>query len=158
MSAPPLAPGPAHSPQLLAESLRLLVAAHYLLAVVTLLMAPAGVYLAWSGWTMLHPARGEAWTPKPGQEIFDPVIWGTTFYLAGGAWAALSIVHAGALAYIGHCIARRRRRGLCLAFSIFDLTYIPLGTTLSVFALLLLLKPPVREEFRQQAKKNSPAA
>ena len=133
---------------LLSESLRLLAAAHYLLAAITLLMAPAGVYLAWAGWSMLHPTREDAWTPRPGQEIFDPILWGTTFYLAGGALAALSVVHCAVLAYVGRCIALRKRRGLCLMFSVFDLTYLPLGTTLSVFSLLLLLNPQIKQEFK----------
>jgi hypothetical protein len=50
---------------------------------------------------------------------------------------------------VGRCIALRRRRRFCLMFSVFDLTYLPLGTTLSVFALLLLLKPQVQQEFAQ---------
>ena len=143
---------PVPSDKLLTESMRLLVLGHYVLAVVTALMAPAGIYLAFAGWAMLHPARGDAWTPKPGQEIFDPLVWGTTFYLTGGALAGLSIIHASLLVHIGRSIARRKRRRLCLAFSFFDLTYIPLGTALSVVALLLLLKPQVRDEFRNAAK------
>lgn len=143
------------SNQLLRESLRLLVLAHYVLALVTALMAPAGIYLAWAGWSMLHPARGDAWTPKPGQEIFDPLVWGATFYLVGGVLAGLSIIHSLLLVHIGRSIAHRKRRRLCLAFSFFDLTYIPLGTTLSVFTLLLLLNPQVRDEFNSIHKSQS---
>ena len=67
--------------------------------------------------------------------------------MGGGILATLSLLHAALLAYVGRCIALRRHRRFCLMFSVFDLTYIPLGTTLSVFALLLLLKPQVRQEF-----------
>ncbi len=133
--------------QLLAESLHLLVLAHYVLAAITALMTPLGLYLIFVGWGLLHPARADAWTPRRGQEMLDPVLWGTVFYLGGGALASLAIVHAGLIAYIGRQIARRRRRKLCLAFSVFDLTYVPLGTTLSVFTLLLLLNPAARDEF-----------
>jgi hypothetical protein len=135
------------SDDLLTESLRLLVVAHYLLAGVTLLLAPAGIYLAIAGWDLLHPARGEAWTPRPGQEIFDPLRWGAVFFVGGGVLASLSLLHAGLIAYVGRCLARRRRRRFCLAFSIFDLTYIPLGTALGIFALVLLLKPQIKQQF-----------
>lgn len=132
---------------LVTESLHVLVAAHYVLAFVTALLTPFGLYLAFVGWALLHPARGEAWTPRPGQEIFDPLRWGAVFFMLGGILASLSLLHAALLAYVGRCIARRRRRRFCLAFSAFDLTYVPLGTTLGVFALLLLLKPQVKQEF-----------
>jgi hypothetical protein len=69
------------------------------------------------------------------------------FFMGGGILATLSLMHAGLLAYVGRCIARRRRRRFCLIFSTFDLTYLPLGTALGVFALLLLLKPQVKQEF-----------
>jgi hypothetical protein len=139
------------------EALKVLVAAHYVLAAITLAMTPVGIYLAWTGWDLLHPARGEAWTPRPGQELFDPVRWGAALYFAGGALASLSVVHAGLLAYIGRCIARRKRRLLCLIFSAFDMTYVPLGTALGVFALVLLTKEPVKQQFAR-AKRGATSA
>jgi hypothetical protein len=53
------------------------------------------------------------------------------------------------LVYIGRCIARRRRT-LCLAFSIFHLLNVPSGTILSVFALILLKRPAIRQTFMPQ--------
>jgi hypothetical protein len=129
------------------EALQVLVAAHYVLAGITVSSLPVFLFVAWTGWDLLHPERGESWSPRRGLEFLDPLYWGAVLYLAGGALATLSVVHAGLLAYIGRCIARRRRRLLCLIFSTFDLTYMPLGTTLSVFALVLLTKQPVKEQF-----------
>jgi hypothetical protein len=140
---------PAPPADLVAESLNLLAAAHYVLAFVTALMTPAGLYLAYIGWGLLHPERGAAWTPRPGQELLDPLRWGAVFFMGGGVLATLSLLHAALLAYVGRCIARRRRRRFCLMFSIFDLTYFPLGTVLGVFALFLLLKPQAKQEFAQ---------
>ena len=136
--------------QLLSESLNLLAAAHYVLAVVTALLMPVGLYLAWVGWDLLHPARGEHWLPRPGQELLDPLRWGAVFFMLGGVLATLSLLHAGVLVYIGRMLARRRRRRLCLAFSIFDLTYVPLGTALGVLTLVALLKPQARQMFEDR--------
>ncbi len=129
------------------EALQVLSVAHYVLAALTIAMTPVGIYLVWVGWDLLHPARGEAWTPRAGQEFLDPVRWGATLYFTGGVLASLSVIHAGLLAYIGRCIARRTRRRLCLAFSVFDMTYVPLGTALGVCTLVLLLKDPVKSQF-----------
>jgi hypothetical protein len=137
------------SPQreLLNEALKLLVVAHYVLAGITFLLAPAFLYLAWSGWSMLHPERGQQWTPMPGQEILDPVVWGAAFFAAGVLLGSLCLMHAGLIAYVGRSITRRKRRLFCLIFSCFDLTYIPLGTALGIFAIVLLRKPAVKEQF-----------
>jgi hypothetical protein len=138
---------PQASGDLLTESLRLLAVAHYVLAFVTALLTPAGVYLAYVGWSLLHPARGEAWTPEAGQELFDPLRWGAAYFLIGGILASLALLHAGVLVFVGRAIAGRRRRVFCLMFSAFDLTYIPLGTALGVFTLMLLTKPQVKQQF-----------
>lgn len=85
--------------------------------------------------------------------VRDPAnrpLLGISVFMVGAFVVTLSLVHGLALAYIGRCIARRRRRGLCIGFSIFDLTYlfpVPIGTALSVFALVMLFRPGVVQQF-----------
>jgi hypothetical protein len=129
------------------EALEVLAVAHYVLAAITAAMAPVFVYIAWIGWDLVHPAPGEHWTPRPGQEMIDPLFWGAVLYLSGGAIASLAVIHGGLLAYVGRCLARRRRRLFCLIFSVLDLTYVPLGTVLGVCVLVLLTKERVKQQF-----------
>ncbi|MEX2119947.1 MAG: hypothetical protein WD847_10170 [Pirellulales bacterium] len=117
--------------------LRVLEILHYVLAAVTALAATVGVALLVVGYPMMHQ------TPQPGQPLpfspyEDPQIVGMALVMAGIAVASLCLVHALAIAYIGCMIARRRRLGLCKAFSIFHLVNVPFGTALSIYALILL--------------------
>jgi hypothetical protein len=129
------------------EALQVLAVAHYVLAGITAMTAPVFVYIAWIGWDLVHPAPGEGWSPRPGQELVDPLFWGAVLYFAGGALASLAVMHGALLAYVGRCLARRRRRLFCLIFSVLDMTYIPLGTILGVCVLVLLTKAHVKQQF-----------
>jgi hypothetical protein len=144
--------------------LRVLVALHYLAAVIT-------ACFAFFGWRYIGPGRqmlrnpGGALPPlvaemvdrSPVLEPFvrqpgDRPLFGAMLLLIGAFVTTLSLVHACALAYIGRCIARRRRRGLCIGFSIFDLTYlfpVPIGAGLGVFALIMLFRPGVVRQFQR---------
>lgn len=134
------------------EALSVLAVAHYLLAAVTLLAAPVGLYLVFAGWPLLYPESGTQTLPHRRAEILDPPLWGATFVVAGVLLTSLSLMHAGLLAYVGRLIARRKRRRFCLVFSVLDMTYLPLGTALGIFALWLLTKQPVKAQFDAEAK------
>ena len=127
--------------------LRWLVRLHYLLAVLTAATAPLGGYLFYQGWSLLNdPASARH---HGGPAILDPLVWGATWAMVGGVLATLSLLHGAILWYVGRLIARRRRRVFCLVFSIFDLTYIPAGAALSLFAIVVLTRPEVKAQFDQ---------
>jgi hypothetical protein len=108
-------------------------------------MAPVAAYIYYLGWNLLHdPASQQRFDGPP---LLDPLLWGAIWAMVGGSLATLSVVHAIVLVYVGRCIARRRRRLFCLVFSIFDLTYAPLGTALGLFAIVLLSRPVVKAAF-----------
>ncbi|HJT30644.1 MAG TPA: hypothetical protein VJ783_01160 [Pirellulales bacterium] len=54
------------------------------------------------------------------------------------AIAAVCLVHAAVLWYIGRQIAARRRRLLVMIFSVLHLINVPLGTALSLFTFVVL--------------------
>jgi hypothetical protein len=117
--------------------LRVLEILHYVLAALTAVAATLGLALFVVGYPMMHQ------TPQPGQPLplsafQDPQIVGMVLVMAGIAVASLCLVHALAIAYVGRMIARRRRLGLCKAFSIFHLVNVPFGTALSIYALIVL--------------------
>lgn len=138
--------------------LRILAILHYAAAAVTVCFALSGIPWVAAGRALMHSAGGDL--PEVFQEaervmgrqpaLHDPenrAILGGACLMIGAFLITLSLVHGSVLAYIGRCIARRRRRTLCIAFSIFDLTYLlplPLGTALSIYALAVLLRPSVK--------------
>lgn len=153
-------------PQQRAErSLRTLALFHYLLAVFTACLALTGIPWVMVGRVLMKSAGGEL--PEVFQEyerimgrkpeLHDPenrAILGGACEFIGAVLVTLSLVHGGALTFIGRCIARRRLRILCVVFSILDLTFVlpaPLGTALSIYALIVLRRPAVKERFARQA-------
>ena len=131
-----------------AEDLRLLAIAHYVLAGLTAAMAAVFVPLAVVGWRWLQAAKQALpAAAAPGFESGDQALLGAVLFSTGVSVAALCIVHGGVLVYIGRCLARRRRRTLCLAFSAVHLINVPLGTVLSVLTFLVLRRPSGGGEF-----------
>lgn len=131
-----------------AEYLRLLAIAHYVLAGLTAAMGAFFVPLAAFGWRRLQAAKQALPADAaPGLDPGEQAFWGALLFSTGVSIAALCIVHGGVLAYIGRCLARRRRRLLCLIFSAVHVINVPLGTVLSVLTLLVITRPSVREEF-----------
>jgi hypothetical protein len=130
-----------------APELRWLARLHYALAILTAATAPLGGYLMYLGWSLLkNPAASQRYD---GPAIFDPLVWGATWFMAGGVLATLSLLHGAILWYVGRQIAARRRRRFCLIFSICDLTYVPIGAALALFAIILLTRPQVKSQFDQ---------
>lgn len=136
------------------NDLRLLAWFHYGLGALTALSAAVGAPLIWIGYQWMYPAEGLAARPvAPGEELYEPEVIGAVMIAAGAGMASLCLVHGAFLAYIGRCLARRRRRMLCLVFSFLNLIDLPLGTILSAFTLLVLNRPAVREAFATSSAK-----
>ena len=128
------------------QQLRVLVWLHYALGGITAVFAPFGAYIVYLGWPLLYPPEGTG--AYRGPQMFDPLLWGAALVTLGTLWASMCLMHGALLAYVGRCIARRRRRKFSIVFSLFDLTYAPLGTGLAIYALVLLTRPGVKELFK----------
>jgi hypothetical protein len=124
-----------------ADHLRVLAICHYVLAALTALSAiPFWPGLAASG-LVLRMLRAAVPPEVPHdliQQLVRTIFW--SLFL-------LTLLHASIVAYIGWCLARRKRRLLSLVFSGFNLLMVPLGTILGVFTLVVLLRPSVKALF-----------
>lgn len=137
-----------------AHDLRLLAWFHYGLGALTALTAVIGAPLIWIGYQWMYPAEGAGPRPvAPGEELYEPEVVGAVMIAAGAGTVSLCLVHGAFLAYIGRCLAKRRRRILCLVFSFLNLLDLPFGTILSIFTLLVLNRPAVQEAFAAPAAK-----
>ncbi|MBI1901513.1 MAG: hypothetical protein HYS13_10445 [Planctomycetia bacterium] len=144
------------APAVSENTLRRLVRLHYVLAMVTALLALPTVPLFFGGWEVLHNEDQplsqwaldahhftDRWFPAS-QDAPLKAAW---LVAITGVEITLSVAHAVLLFYVGRCIARRRRFVLCVLFSVFNATYVPLGTALSIWTLVVLLKPHVKRLF-----------
>ncbi|KAB7771965.1 hypothetical protein [Xanthomonas maliensis] len=143
------APHPAHVAAASSEDLqqlKLLSIFHYVLAGIT------GLF---SLFPLIHLVMGLAivtgklpmQTAGHDPAQMDPRLIGWFFvvFAAGVILCGMSL--AGFMAYAGRCIAQRRRHLLCLIVAGVSCSFMPFGTVLGVFTLVVLLRPQVRALF-----------
>lgn len=127
------------------RELRLLARLHYALAILTAL-APlvtipvlhTGIGLLRSPNTPTAAFRSAAFSDLDTEERVWRSVLGKLAVGGVAAIAAMCLVHAAVLWYIGRQIAARRRRLLVMIFSVLHLINVPLGTALSLFTFVVL--------------------
>lgn len=138
------------------NDLRLLVRLHYGLAALTALFPLVTIPLLCAGVELLTPATGSTETSFGAAFAEDSAdrLWQNALgkIALGGvaAVAAVCLVHAAVLWYVGRQIALRRRWWLAMVFSALHVVNVPLGTALSVFAFVVLGRNGVKEAFVQR--------
>ncbi len=154
MDAPALPPGlPSTPPALNAQAasdtsqLQLLSVFHYVVAgIVALFSLFPGIYVVMGlaivvGEMPMDPGQ----TPPP----FDPRLFGWLFVAIGAGFMGVGLLLAAYMAYAGRCLARRRRHLLCMVVAGLACCFMPFGTVLGVFTLVVLSRPSVRESFQR---------
>ena len=126
------------------DHLRLLAIFHYVVA------AMAGLF---SLLPIIHLAIGIAVITghldgrHGGQAM--PALFGWLFVAFASAWMLLGFTFAICLVLAGRFLARRRHYLYCLIMACVACTFMPLGTVLGVFTILVLMRPSVKELFGQ---------
>ena len=134
-------PGTIHQDQ---EHLRLLAIFHFVCAGLVALCACI---------PLIHLALGVMMLFAP--EIFGtrndqpPRVIGLIFVLIAGAFILLGWTLAGLLAWAGRCLLRRKAHTFCLVMAAIACLFMPLGTILGVFTIIVLIRPPVKALFEQ---------
>ncbi|HLP06836.1 MAG TPA: hypothetical protein VK178_01620 [Opitutaceae bacterium] len=128
------------------EHLRLLTIFHYVVAGIAALFAcfPL-IHLAVGLFFILAPASmtGSGQPPPPAFLGWIFVIFASCFILAGWTFAACVL-------YAGRCLAKRRRLLFCQVMAGVECMFMPFGTALGVFTLLVLTRPSVKPLFDDQ--------
>lgn len=138
------------------SDLRLLVRLHYGLAVLTALFPLVTIPLLAASVELLTPASSSAEAPAGAAFAEDSAdrLWQDALgkIALGGvaAIAAVCLIHAAVLCYVGKQIALRRRWRLVMVFSALHLINVPLGTALSIFTFVVLRRGGVKEAFVQR--------
>jgi hypothetical protein len=129
------------------EQLRLLAWLHYLLGGLTAATFPVWVYIAVVGKPLLYPEAA----PRdfgPGDEA--SLMLGAVLLSVGVVMAALSLMHGAVLWYLGRCLVLRKRWLLVVVVSAFNLTYVPLGTIVSLLTIIALTRPGMKQQFLER--------
>src|SRR6266576_2537996 len=124
------------------EHLRLLTMFHVVCAGMAALFACFPVIHLILGLAMLLRPQvfGPAKDPPPHFLGWFIVIFASGFILAGWTYAAL-------LAWAGRCLARRKHYLFCLVMACVACLFMPFGTVLGVFTIIVLARPSVKSLF-----------
>lgn len=150
------------------EHLRLLVAFHYAIALLTVAKFVLGLPLLIPGaigYLGDDAAAGASEAPAWFQTLVDfaaysfdaPVLADEPLFIAfllmmtGLSLVLVSLVHGAFLFWIARCIRDRKNRKTVVFFCWMDLLYFPFGTVLSIAFLLVHRRPEVRAQFDASA-------
>lgn len=131
-----------------AEDLRRLALAHYAVGVLTALLAlPFVPGICWGVHCMRHPEALGEWRLLPSELDFPPELIGQMVVFLFASITLMVLLHAAVVAWVGWYIARNRRYWVVYIFSLLDCTYVPFGTIIGIWALVVLNRPSVKTRF-----------
>lgn len=125
------------------EQLKLLVIFHYVLA---------GVSAAFACIPIIHLMMGLAMVLSPdkffgGSGHGPPPFFGWIFVIMGGLFIIFGWAYALCVFAAGRCLARRKRHLFCLVMGGIECLFMPFGTALGVFTILVLMRESVKALF-----------
>jgi hypothetical protein len=126
------------------EHLRLLAIFHYIVAGLAALFSFFPLLYTTIGTIFIFVARHG--TAKPGEEL-PPEFLGWIFAGLGSFLFLLGITMAICILIAGRCLSRRRRYSFALVMACIECLFLPFGTILGVFTIIVLSRESVRALF-----------
>jgi hypothetical protein len=129
------------------EHLKLLAIFHYVLAALAALFACIPI---------VHLAMGLVMLTSPqsfhgGHGTAPPAFAGWMFVIVGGSLILLGWIYAACVFAAGRCLARRKRFTFCLVMGAVECIFMPFGTVLGVFTIVVLARNSVKTLFGVQS-------
>lgn len=125
--------------------LRLLAIFHYVVG---------GMMLLFASFFLIHVVLGLVMIFAP-EELSNrghgqppPLFLGVLFTLIGSFAVALGWTSAGLMIYSGRCLARHRRWMFSLVMAAICCCFVPIGTVLGVFTIIVLMRDSVQKLYR----------
>ena len=125
------------------EHLKLLSIFHYVFS---------GIVALFACFPIIHLVVGimfimapETMTDKSGNA--PPPFFGWMFAIIGGVIILAGWIFAIFLLFAGRFLARKKHYMFCLVVACLSCLFIPLGTVLGVFTIIVLIRPSVKELF-----------
>ncbi len=130
-----------------AEHLNLLSIFHYVLAGITGLFACFPVIHLTIG--IMFLTQPEFFEPDQGVPPEMPMAFGLLFTIVPALMIAAGWTLAICIAYAGRCLACRKRYTFCLVVAAISCLFMPFGTILGVFTIIVLVRPSVKTLFEE---------
>ncbi len=126
------------------EQLNLLAIFHYVVAGLAALFSFFPLIYTAVGVIFIFAARHG--TAKPGEE-FPPEFLGWIFAVLGSVLFVMGIAMAICILIAGRCLSRPRCYSFALVMACVECLFIPFGTILGVFTIIVLLRESVKALF-----------
>ncbi len=126
------------------EHLRLLAIFHYIVAGLAALFSLFPLLYTTMGGIFIFAARHG--TSKPGEEL-PPEFLGWIFVGVGSFLFLLGIAMAICILIAGRCLSRRKGYSFALVMACIECLFVPFGTILGVFTIIVLSREPVKALF-----------
>ena len=127
-----------------AEQLDLLAIFHYIVAGLAALFSFLPLLYTTVGGVFIFASRHG--TPKPGEEL-PPEFLGWIFVVLGSILFLAGLATAICVLIAGRCLSRRRCYTFALVIACIECLFIPFGTILGVFTIVVLSRESVKPLF-----------
>ena len=131
------------------EHLRLLAVFHYIVSGLAALFSFFPLLYTIVGGVFIFAARHG--TPKPGEEL-PPEFLGWIFAVLGSVLFLIGLSMAICILIAGRSLALRKRYSFALVMACIECLFIPFGTILGVFTIVVLSRESVRGLFSTAAE------
>lgn len=128
------------------QYLQILSIFHFVVAGLVALVACFPICHFTMGLAMLFASLFAGSQETAAEPVF-PAFIGLFFTLIAGSLILLGWTLAACIALTGWNLNKRRRYTFCLVVACIECIFMPLGTVLGIFTILMLLKPPVKAMF-----------
>jgi hypothetical protein len=126
------------------DHLRILSVLHYVLAGLTALFSLLpGIYIVLGLLMMFSPQSFGGHGEPP------PAVIGVVFLLLGGGFMLAGFLLAGVVVAAGRFLSTRTHYTFCLVIAGIECIFMPFGTVLGVFTIVILMRDPVKQLFGQ---------
>jgi len=126
------------------KHLDLLSLFHYILAGILAVFACFPFIHVFIGLMLVFGKFEDGSTPPP------PTFFGWIFVIMGGRFIVLGWTLAVFILAVGRKLKHRKNRLFCLVVAGIECAFMPLGTVLGIFTILVLSRDSVKERFNQQ--------
>lgn len=125
------------------EHLKLLSIFHYVVAGFAAFFALFPIVYVIAGlFVMFSPAHYRGTAQPPPQDFV-----GLVFIIVGGVMMAFGLAFAGAIFAAGRFLARRKHHTFCLVVACIECLFMPFGTVLGIFSIVILVREPIKQLF-----------
>ena len=125
------------------EHLQLLTIFHYVVAGLTALLAFFPLLYSVIGWFLLYAAQHL----DPNNHEPPPAFLGWIFIVVGALFFLAGVTMAICILIAGRCLSRRKGYSFTLVTACIEYLFIPFGTILGVFTIVVLSREPVKSLF-----------